>query len=69
MSDDWVREHACELGAIRTTDGPGGVYRFEPEAIDEWKARRRIAPAKRLRRPGPAPAPSGVELFPLPNWR
>lgn len=71
MSTEWVREHAAELGAIKTSDGPGGQLRFEPADIEAWKRRRRLqatAPAPR-RRSGVARAPSGVTLLPLPAKR
>lgn len=69
VTTEWVRSHAHELGAIRTSEGPGGVYRFEPEAIEEWKARRRLGPPRRRRRPGRVPGTGGVELVPLPANR
>lgn len=68
VSEDWVRDHAGELGAIRIGDPRNGPLRFEPDAIDAYKQSRRI------RRPPTAPAwpedrrkiPAGVELLPLP---
>ena len=69
MSEDWVREHAAELGGIRTSDGPRAPLRFEPRRIEAWEERQRLPKpkaAKQRRRPGPRPAPAGVELFPLP---
>lgn len=68
MSEDWVREHAAELGAIRAGRTCRAPLRFEPERIAAWKD------AHRLGRPMPAPrrrsrarrAPAGVELLPLP---
>ena len=29
VSEEWVREHAAELGAIRVGDGPKGALRFD----------------------------------------
>ena len=68
MSEDWVRDHAGELGAIRA-GGSRAPLRFEPEAIEEWKATQRVAGPEvrvtRPRRPRPA-APPGVDLSLLP---
>jgi hypothetical protein len=70
MSEDWVREHAAELGGIRMGKSPRAPLRFEEEHVDRYLDRQRLAapeePRPRRRRPGPRPAPAGVELFPLP---
>ena len=68
MSEEWVRDHAGELGAIRA-GGPRAPLRFEQEAINEWKAAHRVAAPEvritRQARPHPA-TPPGVELLPMP---
>lgn len=69
VSADWVREHAAELGGMRTSDSPRAPLRFEPADIEAWKRRRRMeAPAlpKTPQQPGPRAAPRGVKLLPLP---
>jgi hypothetical protein len=68
MSEDWVRDHAAELGAIRAGRTQRAPLRFEPEEIKAWKRARRlrkpVAVAARRRRPYRPPA--GLELLPLP---
>jgi hypothetical protein len=70
MSEEWVREHAAELGGIRLGDSRFGALRFESELVSEAMEARRLQPPKRgrRRRPGPARRLSGgVELLPLPE--
>jgi hypothetical protein len=70
-SEDWVRDHASELGAARIGDGPKGALRFEVRRVEEALERRRVAgakPARRRARPGPARRPAAVELIPLPSF-
>lgn len=73
VSDEWVREHAAELGAIRVGDGPRGPLRFERRRIDEAMERRRlqdVVATRSSRRPGPPRrVEGGVELLPLPETR
>ncbi|HSC20491.1 MAG TPA: hypothetical protein VLC07_02075 [Solirubrobacterales bacterium] len=71
MSEDYVREHAAELGGIRT-GGPRSPLRFDPSGVEDWKQRRRLPPPpprRRSHRPGPRRAPRGVELVALPADR
>jgi len=66
MSEEWVRENAAELGGIRMGRTARSQLRFDPEGIAAYKERQRLgAPMepKSRRRPGPRPAPRGVELF------
>lgn len=65
MSEDWVRDHAGELGAIRA-GGSRAPLRFERIALEEWKQRQRLqpAPAPVRRRPGPR---AGVPHSGLPR--
>lgn len=71
-SQDWVREHAAELGGIRL-GGPRSPLGFEPSDIAAYKERQRLcAPAPPERKPqraGRRRAPAGVELVPLPAGR
>jgi hypothetical protein len=69
-SEEWVRDHAAELGAVRLGDGPKGVLRFDAARVREALDRRRLAdPARRSRRsrPGPRRRSTGVDLLPLPD--
>jgi len=71
MSEDWVREHAPELGGYRV-GGPRSPLRFEPGEIAAYKQRQRLARPRARRnphRPGPPSAPRGVKLVPLPSAR
>jgi hypothetical protein len=68
MSEDWVREHADELGGVRAGRTSRAPLRFEPEEVAAWKRAHRLArpvaePQGRRRR---RRAPAGVELLPLP---
>jgi hypothetical protein len=70
MSEEWVREHAAELGGIRLGDSRFGALRFEVDRVTEAMEARRLDPPKRgrRRRPGPARKYAGdVELLPLPE--
>ena len=42
VSEDWVRDHAAELGAIRVGDGPNGMLRFEVGRVRTALERRRV---------------------------
>lgn len=68
VSEEWVRDHSGELGAIRLGDGPRGALRFELERIRRALDRRRLA-APRQERPRHRPARrlAGVHLLPLPD--
>src|SRR5690348_11472749 len=69
VSEDFIRSHAAELGAIRL-GGSRGPLRFEDARLRDYIDRRRLPlpprPSAR-RRPGPARNPDGVELLPLPE--
>jgi hypothetical protein len=55
VSEDWVRDHAAELGAIRVGDSTRGPLRFHRDRVAAALDRRRVAPpqpARRPRRPG-----------------
>lgn len=55
VSEEWVREHARELGAIRVGDGPKGALRFDPARVRAALDRRRLERPhdRQRRRPGP----------------
>ena len=66
-SEEWVRDHAVELGAIRLGDGRRGVLRFELARVHQALERRRLArPSARRSRRRRAPRAAGVPLLPLP---
>lgn len=69
-SEDWVRDHAAELGGLRLGDGPTGALRFEVARVQTALERRRVRslrPSPRRSRPGPRRKVRGVELLPLPE--
>jgi hypothetical protein len=69
VSEDWVRDHAAELGAIRVEDSPRGPLRFDSDKVAAAIDLRRVGrpePARRPRRPGPRRS-GGVKLLPLPT--
>ena len=73
VSEDWVRDHAGELGAIRIGDGPRGELRFDLRRVEQAMARRRVGepPVRRGRRPGPRPslgAPPGAIPTDVRSW-
>lgn len=71
VGEEWVREHAAELGAIRVGDGPKGELRFERERVLAALERRRLetAPKRKPQRPGPRQQPrSEVKLFEPSQW-
>lgn len=45
FSEDWVRDHAAELGGIRMGHPTRGQLRFEPPSIEAYKQRRQLAQA------------------------
>lgn len=55
VSEEWVREHAAELGAIRVGDGPKGALRFDAARVNAALDGRRLdRPHEgQRRRPGP----------------
>jgi hypothetical protein len=54
VSEEWVREHAAELGAVRVGDGPKGALRFDAARVRAALERRRLDRPKdrQRRRPG-----------------
>lgn len=71
MSEDWVRDHAPELGGIRAGRTKRAPLRFEPEGIEAWKRAHRVgspAPDRPLRRRSPSQGRrvDDVDLLPLP---
>lgn len=72
MSEDFVRDHAGELGGIRAGRGPRAPLRFEPARVRQWIACNRIPSADTLditpQAPPPKPqAPAGIDLLERPN--
>jgi hypothetical protein len=62
VSEEWVREHAAALGAIRLGRGPKGTLRFDARRVHAALDRRRLErPQQRpRRRPGPPRRSLGV---------
>jgi hypothetical protein len=66
LNPAWVYEHADELGAIRTSNGPKARIRFDlhtaTQALKEHQRHTTPTPATRPRRkPTPRPAPYTVD--------
>jgi hypothetical protein len=55
VSEEWVREHAAELGAVRVCDGAKGALRFDVARVRAALERRRLERPndRQRRRPGP----------------
>jgi hypothetical protein len=68
VSEEWVREHAAELGAIRVGDGPKGVLRFDAGRVRAELERRRVERPREAsrRRAGPRPRSLGVAPTAVP---
>jgi hypothetical protein len=68
-SEEWVREHAAELGAVRLGDSPRGPLRFDPAQVTDAIESRRLARSRATtqRRPGPPRSHARVKLLPLPR--
>jgi hypothetical protein len=68
-SEEWVRDHAGELGGIRLGRSSRAQLRFWPRKVAGYLERQSLEPpARRVKaRPGPKRAPSGVDLLPLPQ--
>ena len=68
VSEEWVRDHAGELGAIRIGDGPRGPLRFDLRRVEQAMERRRVGQptVRRGRRPGPGQRSLGVRPSAVP---
>ena len=70
VSEEWVRNHAAELGAIRVGDGPRGALRFDARLVEQALEQRRLpTPARRRTARRRPPRVGGVRLLPLPEAR
>jgi hypothetical protein len=70
FSEEWVREHAAELGGIRSGASTRSQLRFNPRKIREWEERSQLpapAPPRIPQRPGPRPGLAGAKLLSLPT--
>jgi hypothetical protein len=70
VSEDWVRDHAAELGAIRVGDGPTGALRFDARKVRGALERRRLRQSdgsSPRRTAGHRRKHGAVELLPLPG--
>ncbi len=71
MSEDFVRDHAGELGGIRAGRGSRAPLRFEPARVREWIVRNRIVdeepPVRASRHPAKPQAPAGIDLLKRPD--
>jgi hypothetical protein len=70
VSEEWVREHAAELGAIRVGDGPKGALRFDAVRVRAALDRRRIDRTNETpqRRPGRRRRSLGVVPADVKDW-
>jgi hypothetical protein len=68
VSEEWVRDHASELGAIRVGDGPKGALRFDPRRVRAALERRRVERPGEASpgRPGPRRRSRGVAPTAIP---
>jgi hypothetical protein len=69
VSEEWVRDHAAELGAVRIGDGPKGALRFDVARIrGALESRRLHRPRVPQRRPpGPRRRSRGVLPAAVPS--
>lgn len=68
LGQGWVREHAAELGAVRTGDDPRSPLRFARHDIEQWIDEHRLRPPVSLPTPRRRAA-ERVKLLPLPDER
>jgi hypothetical protein len=70
VSEEWVREHAAELGAIRVGDGPKGVLRFDAARVRAGLECRRLGRPKdrQRRRPGQRRRLLGLVPTDVKDW-
>lgn len=72
VSEDFVREHAHELGGMRLPGGPRAALRFDEAEIRRVMTARRVTREPQQpqhaarRRPGPRRGHRRVDLLPLP---
>lgn len=64
VSEEWVREHAAELGAIRVGDGPKGALRFDLARVHVALERRRLERPKDRQRRHPGQRRRSLGLVP-----
>jgi hypothetical protein len=69
VSEDWVRDHAAELGAFRVGDGPKGALRFDIRQVRASLEHRRLdrTRERQPRRPGPRRRSLGVLPAAVPD--
>lgn len=70
VSEEFVREHAAEMGGRRLGRSRRAPLRFDSRELDRWwhglPLEADIEQAEKSQRPGSRRVPAGVELLPLP---
>lgn len=68
VSEEWVRDHAGELGGVKLGSDRRAPWRFEQWGVDDYLARHRSAIAPRPRpRSRVTRRSEGVDLLPIPE--
>ncbi len=69
VSEEWVRNHAVELGGMRVGDGPRSPLRFDAARVRAALDRRRLErpPTRPPRRPGRPRRSGGVSPSVIPS--
>lgn len=68
VSEEYVREHAAEMGGRRLGPSRRSPLRFDSADLERWWSSLPTgAPAepRKPQRPGPRRVPQGVKLFPV----
>lgn len=68
VSEEYVREHAAEMGGRRLGPSRRSPLRFDTADLDRWWRSLPVgiaSPPEKPQRPGPRRIPVGVELFPV----
>lgn len=69
VSEEFVREHAVEMGGRRLGRSRRAPLRFNARDLDRWwrglPLEADLERAEKSQRPGPRRAPRGVKLFPV----
>jgi hypothetical protein len=68
LGEDWVREHAAELGGVKIGHDPRSPLRFTRREVEQWIEEHRLRPPTGVSTT-PTRTAERVKLLPLPGER